>query len=163
MFSYSNRPATNQATEESIYNVNTAANTAQEPKEEPNEDSKDDGKPKEKELTFLDMLNDLNNSQKLVNHLLNNLSDYCAAANAKIKKEPELLQDDCTKMKLVSRKHSHTEEISERLAFLQYYAAESDFQNTKVELMVIYDLLSKSAIKSDLTEFLNWCKKACEA
>ena len=50
--------------------------------------------------------------------MLNNLSAYCAAAKAKIEAEPELLQEDRSKLKLVNRKHSHDAEISERLAFL---------------------------------------------
>jgi hypothetical protein len=32
-----------------------------------------------------------------------------------------------------------------------------------VQLKVIYDLLSHSPINSDLTEFLIWCKQACES
>jgi hypothetical protein len=39
----------------------------------------------------------------------------------------------------------------------------SSFVISKVQLKVIYDLLSKSPIKSDLTEFLIWCKQACES
>ena len=69
------------------------------------------------------MLDDLNNKQQLVVNLLNNLSAYCDAAKAKIEKEPALLQEDRSKMKLVSAKHTHKDEIAERLAFLQFYAA----------------------------------------
>jgi hypothetical protein len=39
----------------------------------------------------------------------------------------------------------------------------SDFTISKVELKVIYDLLAQSPVKSDLTEFLIWCKNACES
>ena len=39
----------------------------------------------------------------------------------------------------------------------------SSFIISKLQLKVIYDLLSKSSIKSDLTEFLIWCKQACES
>ena len=73
------------------------------------------------------MLSDLNTKHNIVTNLLNNLSAYCAVAQAKIAKEPALLQDDRSKMKLASAKHSHKDEIAERLAFLQFYAAQSDF------------------------------------
>ena len=39
----------------------------------------------------------------------------------------------------------------------------SDFTISKVELKVIYDLLAQSPVESDLTEFLIWCKNACES
>ena len=58
---------------------------------------------------------------------------------------------------------SHADEISERLQFLNYYASVSNFIISKVQLKVIYDLLSQSPIKSDLVEFLTWCKQACES
>ena len=46
---------------------------------------------------------------------------------------------------------------------LQYFAQSSTFQVSKVELKVIYDLLSQSPVQSDTTEFLNWCKRCCES
>ena len=64
-----------------------------------------------KQLTFGGILRDLNEEQFLVTHLFSNLSAYCAAAKAKIEKEPELLQLPRSKMFLVSKKHSHEEEI----------------------------------------------------
>ena len=39
----------------------------------------------------------------------------------------------------------------------------SDFKISKVQLKVIYDLLTTSPIKSDFTEFLTWCSTACKA
>lgn len=46
---------------------------------------------------------------------------------------------------------------------MNYYAQVSSFVISKVQLKVIYDLLSRSPVKSDLTEFLVWCKQACES
>ena len=64
---------------------------------------------------------------------------------------------------MVSPKHSHHEEIDERLQFLKYIASISDFKISKHELNVIYDLLAiKSKIPSDQEEFLTWCKSSCE-
>ena len=66
-------------------------------------------------------------------------------------------------MFLLSPKHSHQEELNERLSFLQEFAVNSDFQISKAQLTVIYDLLSQSPIQSDFSEFLNWCNTACKA
>ena len=52
--------------------------------------------------------------------------------------------------------------MSERLSFLQLFAANSGVEISKVELKVIYDLLASSPVKSDLEEFFKWCKSACE-
>ena len=63
---------------------------------------------------------------------------------------------------MVSPKYSHHEEVSERLSFLQLFAANSGVEISKVELKVIYDLLASSPVRSDLEEFFQWCKSACE-
>lgn len=63
----------------------------------------------------------------------------------------------------MSSKYSHHDEINERLSFLQEFAVNSDFRISKVQLKVIYDLLSKSPIKSDYTEFYSWCSTAVKA
>lgn len=65
-------------------------------------------------------------------------------------------------IRLVSHKYSHHEELDERLHFLQMYAANSNFAVTKQHLKVVYDMLACSPVKSDLDQFLRWCKKACE-
>ena len=66
-------------------------------------------------------------------------------------------------MFLLNPKHSHQDEINERLSFLQEFAMNSDFKISKAQLKVIYGLLTKSPIKSDFTEFLTWCNTACKA
>mmetsp|Transcript_40518 Transcript_40518/g.29169 ORF Transcript_40518/g.29169 Transcript_40518/m.29169 type:complete len:95 (-) Transcript_40518:6823-7107(-) len=54
-------------------------------------------------------------------------------------------------------------QIDERLAFLKYFAAVSEFQVNKVHLKVIYDLFYTSPLQSDFGRFLVWCKNACES
>jgi hypothetical protein len=82
----------------------------------------------------------------------------------KVAADASLAKNDRNKLYFYPKKSaSHAEEISERLQFLNYYASVSSFIISKVQLKVIYDLLSKSSIKSDLTEFLIWCKQACES
>jgi hypothetical protein len=39
----------------------------------------------------------------------------------------------------------------------------SDFKVTKVQLKVIYGLLSSSPINSDNKSFLQWCRQACKS
>ena len=108
------------------------------------------------------MLNDLNKQQDFVVHLINNLSTYCEAVKARVQLEPGLIHFDRTKIFPVSKKHSHHDEIRERLIFLKYYATQSDFEIGKAELKIIYDLLSKSPIMSDIIEFFSWLKEAYE-
>ena len=62
----------------------------------------------------------------------------------------------------VSKKHSHSDEIQGRLLFLEYYATESSFMIKKDELRAIFDLLTKTGVKSDMTTYFNWCKEAYE-
>ena len=82
----------------------------------------------------------------------------------KVAADASLAKTDRNKLYFYPKKSaSHAEESSERLQFLNYYASVSSFIISKVQLKVIYDLLSKSSIKSDLTEFLIWCKQACES
>ena len=69
--------------------------------------------------------------QQFVSHLLKNLQVYCEAANEKIKNEPELLQLERSKMFLVSKKHSHQDEIAKRLEFLEFYETEGMQKITK--------------------------------
>ena len=73
------------------------------------------------------MLDELNSKHHIVQNVLSNLSAYCDVAKAKIEREPALLQEERSKMKLASLKHSHKDEIAERLTFLQFYAAQSNF------------------------------------
>lgn len=53
--------------------------------------------------------------------------------------------------------------MDERLSFLKYFAASSEFEINKVHLKTIYDLFANSPLKSDLGRFLVWCKNACES
>ena len=46
---------------------------------------------------------------------------------------------------------------------MKEFAANSEFTISKAQLKVIYDLLSKSPVVSDLEEFLKWCKLTCKA
>ena len=74
---------------------------------------------------------------------LANLTAYCRAAAQRIAAEPILGQErDRTKMFLLNPKHSHQDEIAERLTFLQEFAVNSDFKISKAQLQVIYDLLT---------------------
>ena len=118
----------------------------------------------EKELTFEDILNNLQSKKQLVETLLQNLTAYCKLVETRVAADASLAKIDRTKLYFYPKKSaSHADEISERLQFLNYYASVSSFIISKVQLKVIYDLLSKSSIKSDLTEFLIWCKQACES
>lgn len=95
--------------------------------------------------------------------LLANLTAYCGAAAQRIAAEPILGQErDRTKMFLLNPKHSHQDEIAERLTFLQEFAVNSDFKISKAQLKVIYDLLTESPIQSDFSELLTWCSNACK-
>lgn len=70
---------------------------------------------------------------------------------------------DSKKVFTVSKIYSHHDEIQERLQFLKYYASVCDYQFRKVQLRVIYDSLAvESPLHSDQTQFLNWCKQACQ-
>ena len=99
----------------------------------------------------------------MIEALLGNLDAYSKAAAQKVTQDPSKLNNDRTKMFLLSPKYSHQEELNERLSFLQEFAVNSDFQISKAQLSVIYDLLSQSPIQSDFSEFLNWCNTACKA
>ena len=65
-------------------------------------------------------------------------------------------------MKIISDIYNHHEELDQRLKFVQMVAANSSFELTKVHLKLIFDILTDSPIKSDMDEFLKWCKGACE-
>jgi len=49
-------------------------------------------------------------------------------------------------LKLANSKYLHSEEVDERLKFLQTFAANSSFEITKKHLKVVYDLLSNSPV-----------------
>ena len=82
----------------------------------------------------------------MIEALLGNLDAYSKAAAQKVTQDPSKLNNDRTKMFLLSPKYSHQEELNERLSFLQEFAVNSDFQISKAQLSVIYDLLSQSPI-----------------
>lgn len=104
------------------------------------------------------MLNTLQSEHHLVDSLLANLQSYCA----KVRKANVDPLADRRKVCVVSR-YCHADEVEERLQLLKYYASICDFQFRKMQLRVIYDSLSvQSPILQDQTEFLNWCKKACQ-
>jgi len=152
--SYSNVNTAPKSGDESIYETGKDAGD--------NEETKDSA-PQEKELTFDDVLNNLETKDGLVQSLLDNLAAYNKTVAGKVSQNQALAQTEREKIFIVSQKHSHHQEIEERLQFLNFYASNSDFKNSKVQLKVIYDLLSQSPIPSDTTEFLSWCKKACES
>ena len=107
------------------------------------------------------MLNSLQ-EKGFVEALLANLDTYCQSVAAKVASDSALLREkDRTKLFVLNTKHSHQDEMNERLSFLQEFAVNSDFKISKAQLKVIYDLLTKSPIKSDFTEFLMWCNTAC--
>ena len=56
--------------------------------------------------------------------------------------DASLLNKDRTKMFPLNPKHSHHDEVNERLSFLQEFAVNSDFKISKAQLQVIYDLLT---------------------
>ena len=94
----------------------------------------------------------------MVDRLLENLHAYCQQVRA-----ANIDAEADRKKTFVQSKFSHHDEIEERLQFLKYYASVCDYQFCKVQLRVIYDSLSQqSPIRQDQTEFLNWCKKACQ-
>lgn len=74
-----------------------------------------------------DILNDLQKNDDLVGHLLNNLAAYCDKVKQAVNENPALGQEDRQKLFLVSSKHSHHDEINDRLSFLKYYASMCDF------------------------------------
>ena len=94
-------------------------------------------------MTLKSVLNDLHQNQGFVDALLGNLNAYCSAAAQKIASNPSLLgEHDRTKVFLLNPKHSHHDEMDERLSFLQEFAVNSDLKISKAQLRVIYDLLS---------------------
>lgn len=116
------------------------------------------------QITLKSILNDLVEKSGFAEATLSNLGAYCRDVAQKVQREPGLLQEqDRSKMYILSAKQSHQDEISSRLSFLQEFAVNSDYQISKAQLRVIYDLLSQSPIKSDFTGFYKWCNTACQA
>ena len=94
-------------------------------------------------MTLKSVLNDLHQNQGFVDALLGNLESYCRAAAQKVAANPGLLgEQDRAKVFLLNPKHSHHDEMDERLSFLQEFAVNSDLKISKAQLRVIYDLLS---------------------
>ena len=133
-YSYGNNSAP-KTSEESIYAVGKDADDKE-------EDGAVDVPEKEKELTFEGILDNLESKHGLVKSLLDNLSTYLSVVATKVGQNPTLAETEREKIFLVSQKYSHHQEIEERLQFLNYYAQNSSFKNSKVQLKVIYDLLS---------------------
>lgn len=69
---------------------------------------------------------------------------------------------DRTMMNILSTRFNHQIELEERLQFLTLIVSVAPFSISKVQLKVIYDLLSSSPIASDQKYFLEWCRKACQ-
>ena len=92
------------------------------------------------------------------NAILRNLAAYFES----IKNQAIEAGTSRKQIKIAYSKYMHFEEVDERLKFLQTFAANSSFEITKVHLKSVYELLSGSPVKSDLEEFLKWCKNACE-
>ena len=91
--------------------------------------------------------------------LLNNLGDYFTTAKSVIESEKLQIPDNRSKMFFVNKKYSHHEEVSERLGFLEFYAAETNLKIRSEELKLIYGLFSQSLIPSDIVMFYAWIKK----
>lgn len=120
----------NNGTQESIY-PNAGASGEADAEAEP-----------VKEVTLTSCLNDLIADHGLVDALLENLSSYCGVASQKVQENASLLAEgNREKLFLMSAKHSHHDEVNERLSFLQEFAVNSDFKISKAQLKVIYDLL----------------------
>lgn len=104
------------------------------------------------------MFDEIEESSGFSNSIVRNLVAYFESVQGKTidAKVPR------KQLKLENAKYLHCEEVDERLKFLQTFAANSSFEVAKQHLKVVYDLLSNSPVKSDLEEFLKWCKSACE-
>lgn len=148
---------------ESIYPSGTAS--GQQPQSERGAAVDDEeGKQALQVVTMRSVLNNLYEQQGFVEALLANLEAYCATVASKVGQSAELAREqDRSKLFVLGPKHSHQEEVNERLSFLQEFAVNSDFKISKAQLKVIYDLLTKSPVKSDFSEFLVWCNTACSA
>jgi len=117
--------------QESIY-----PNTAGDEEDKTGEESRD------KEITLKSVLNDLHTKEHFIEALIGNLKAYCEATAQKMGQDASLLNKDRTKMFPLNPKHSHHDEVNERLSFLQEFAVNSDFKISKAQLQVIYDLLT---------------------
>lgn len=74
----------------------------------------------------------MNTAKQLVQTLMDNLSAYCKLVQTKVAADASLAKADRTKLYFYPRKSaSHADEISERLAFLNYYATVSNFVISK--------------------------------
>jgi hypothetical protein len=94
--------------------------------------------------------------------LLGNLSAYFTAITAKCKDNASFASiTDRTLINIVSPRFNHQIECEERLQFITEIVSAATFSISKVQLKVIYDLLSSSPIASDQKYFLEWCRKAC--
>lgn len=79
----------------------------------------------EKELTFEDILNNLQSQKQLVETLMQNLPAYCKLVETRVSTKPAVAKTERTKLYFYPKKSaSHAEEISERLQFLNYYFCE---------------------------------------
>lgn len=145
--------------EENIYNSTATEKTV------PSDDKETEAKPAEvveskKEFNLKEILNTCQSEHNFFEKLLNNMKAYCAAA-AEASKKRDISNVDSKKLSLVFEQSTHSEEISKRLALIQFFSSQSDSLISKVELRVIYDLLAQSPIKTDVNEFLVWLKEAC--
>lgn len=86
----------------------------------------------EKELTFDEVVNNLQKTKDLVAILLTNLESYCNRVASKLSAEPALVKIDRNKLFVHTKSASHADEVSERLQFLNYYASVSDFVISRV-------------------------------
>jgi hypothetical protein len=115
-----------------------------------------------KELTLAGVIESLQNDHQLMDKLLGNLSAYFKTISVKCKENPSFLTiTDRTLINIVSTRFNHQIECEERLQFVTEIVSAATFSISKVQLKVIYDLLSSSPIASDQKYFLEWCRKAC--
>ena len=81
-----------------------------------------------KQMTLKSCLDDLETNSGFVKALLANLGAYCDTVKAKIAADANLLiETNRTKLFILNAKHSHQEEVNERLSFLQEFAMNSSF------------------------------------
>jgi len=94
--------------------------------------------------------------------MIENLNKYCEAVVTKIFQDPLILNVERAKLYIVNRKHPHSTEIMARLLYIEFFVTESSGKISVDQLRAIFNIISKTRIKADITEFYAWCKSAFE-
>jgi hypothetical protein len=114
------------------------------------------------ELSLDSILNGLIKKQNLIGIMIENLNKYCDAVVAKIQQDPLILNVERPKLYIVNRKHPHSTEIMARLLYIEFFVDKSSSKLSVENLRAIFDIISKTGIKADITDFYAWCKSAFE-